>query len=226
MNFDRLQTSLGNSELEGSECLVWEESCLDKLLLGEGEQRSIDLTRNCEESKVVWWVCTNCFCCTTKSTKFSKSFWNEWGEGFCFDSDTRIANKDRTSTSVLGKNEDLGRSSEQQVGSLDCDVCCSEANIRSSSRESEECLLLRRYKCCGLGKGDKREDRTFSSRNEWSKGFWFDSDTRIANKDRTRTSVLVSSCLSRTSVIEESATCFPSSGKFEFGFLLLDCTDA
>ena len=108
-NFDRLQTSLGNSELEGSECLVWEESCLNKLLLGEGEQRSIDLTRKCEQSKVVWWVCTNCFCSTTNSTKqFSRSFWNEWCEGFCFDSDTRIANEECTSTSVLGQNEDLG----------------------------------------------------------------------------------------------------------------------
>ena len=108
MNFDRLQTSLGNSELEGGECLVWEESCLDKLLLGEGEQRSIDLTCKCEESKVVWWICTECFCGTTKVSNISFARWNEWGEGFCFDSDTRIANEDCSSTSVLGKNEDLG----------------------------------------------------------------------------------------------------------------------
>ena len=107
-NFDRLQTSLGNSELEGSECLVWEESCLNKLLLGEGEQRSIDLTRKCEQSKVVWWICTKCFCSTTKVSNISFARWNEWGEGFWFDSDTRIANEECSSTSVFGKNEDLG----------------------------------------------------------------------------------------------------------------------
>ena len=112
------------------------------------------------------------------------------------------------------------------MGSLDCDICCTEANVGSSTRESKECLLLRRYKCCRLGEGDEREDRSATSRNEWSKGFWFDSDTRIANKDRTRTSVLVSSCLSRSIDSEQRSACFPGSGKFEFGFLLLDCTDA
>ena len=112
------------------------------------------------------------------------------------------------------------------MSSLDCDVCCSEANVGSSTRESKEWILLRRYKCCCLGKGDEREDRSTSFWNPWSKGFWFDSDTRIANKDRTRTSVLVSSCLSRSNNTKERTTRCPCSGKFEFGFLLVDCADA
>ena len=112
------------------------------------------------------------------------------------------------------------------MGSLDCLPCKAELNICSSTRESKECLLLRRYKCCRLGEGDKREDRSATSRNPRGEGFWFDSDTRIANKDRTRTSVLVCSCLSRTSITKESATCFPGSSKLEFGLLFLDCADA
>ena len=112
------------------------------------------------------------------------------------------------------------------MSSLDCLPGKAELNICSSTRESKECLLLRRYKCCRLGEGYKREDRSATSRNPRSEGFWFDSDTRIANKDRTRTSVLVCNCLSRTSITEEFATCFPGSGKLEFGFLFLDCTDA